>query len=101
MSNVAVIAKITCKEGMRDDALALFKAHVQFVNSEAGTLIYALNVDSKDEVTIWFYELYADAAALAVHGAGDAMKAMGPRLAPCLAGRPEIHVLTPIVAKGL
>jgi quinol monooxygenase YgiN len=101
MSNVAVIAKITCKEGMRDDALALFIGHVEFVNSEVGTLIYALNVDSKDDVTIWFYELYTDAAALAVHGGGDAMKAMGPKLAPFLAGRPEIHVLNPIVAKGL
>ena len=101
MSKVAVIAKITCKEGMRNEALALFKAHVEFVAGESGTLIYALNVDSKDDVTVWFYELYSDQEALKVHGAGDAMKAMGPKLAACMAGRPEISILTPVAAKGI
>ena len=101
MSKIAVIAKITCKEGMRDEALVQFKAHVEYVAAEDGTLIYALNVDSKDDVTIWFYELYRDQEALKAHSGADAMKAMGPKLAACMAGRPEISILTPVGAKGI
>lgn len=102
MSNVAVIAKITCQEGKRDDAVALFTDFIEYVKaSEPGTLIYALNTDAKDANVVWFYELYADADALKAHGSSDAMKAMGGKLAACLAGRPEVTVVNPVAAKGL
>lgn len=101
MSKVALIAKITCNEGMRDDAVALFKDHVEFVNSEAGTLVYALHTDATDPNLIWFYELYTDQAALGEHGGSEAMKALGGKLRPYTAKRPELTFLAPVAAKGI
>jgi quinol monooxygenase YgiN len=101
MSKVAVVAKITSKEGLRDDLVALFQSHVDVVRDEPGTLTYALHTDVKDPNVIWFYELYADHDALKAHGGADAMKALGPKIGPLMAGRAEITLLDPIVAKGL
>jgi quinol monooxygenase YgiN len=101
MSKLAVLAKLTCKEGSRDAAVAVLQNQVAAVAGESGTEIYALHVDNSDDVTIWFYELYVDKDALAFHGATEAMKALGPNIAPHLAGRPELTMLTPIAAKGL
>lgn len=101
MSKVAVIAKIVAQEGKRDELLAVFSSNMPNIEAEAGTTIYAMHADLSDEVTVWFYELYADGDALAAHGNSDAMKALGPKLAPLLAGRPEIKRLNPISAKGL
>ena len=99
-SVIAVIAKITAKPGSRDQVVAVLAEMVQAVNNEPGTLTYAMHTQADDDVTVWFYERYSDAAALATHGSSDAMKASGPKLAGLLAGRPEIIRLTPHSAKG-
>ena len=101
MSKLAVLAKLTCKEGSRDAAVEILTAQVAAVADESGTEIYALHVDNKDANTIWFYEMYVDADALAFHGQTEAMKALGPKLAPHMAGRPELTMLSPVAAKGL
>ena len=38
-------------------------------------------------------ELYADQDALTSHGQTDYFKAAGPKLGPCMGGRPEIEYL--------
>lgn len=101
MSKIALIAKLTCKEGSRDAAVEILSKQVAAIESEVGTEVYSLNVDKADEVTIWFFELYTDKEALVAHGASEVMKANGPLLAPLLAGRPELFRLTPVAAKGL
>ena len=101
MSKVAVVAKLTCKEGSRDAAVAVLAAQVALVSDESGTEVYALHLDDTDTVTVWFYELYVDAESLAFHGQTENMKALGPKLAGLMAARPEITRLTPVTAKGL
>ena len=101
MSKIAVLAKITTAEGKRDEVVAIFAGHVAAVDAEPGTEVYALHTSPADEVTIWFYEIYTDKACLDAHSGSDAMKALNPKLKGLLAGRPEITVLTPVVAKGL
>ena len=101
MSKIAVIAKLTAKEGKRDEVIAVMTEMVGAVNAEAGTEIYALHTQADDEVTIWFYELYTDGDALTAHGSSEAMAASGPKLKGLLAGRPEIIKLTPVAAKGV
>jgi quinol monooxygenase YgiN len=49
----------------------------------------------------WFFELYTDAAGVAAHGKGDAMSKAMAATGAFLAAPPEIHRLTPVVAKGL
>jgi quinol monooxygenase YgiN len=101
MSKIAVLAKLTAAEGKRAEAIAVLSAQVGLVNGEAGTEIYALHTDDADEVTIWFYELYADADALALHGGSAAMAELGPKLKGLMAARPQIMRLSPVTAKGL
>ena len=38
-------------------------------------------------------ELYADEAALKHHGGTEYFKAAGPKMGPCMGGRPEIEYL--------
>jgi quinol monooxygenase YgiN len=101
MSKVAVLAKLVAQEGKRDELVAVLSAQVDLVKDEEGTLVYALHTDMSDDVSVWFYEIYRDADALTFHSGTDAMKALGPKIAHLLAGRPEIKRLTPITAKGL
>lgn len=102
MSKVAVIAKLTAADGKRDELqAALADVGMANVAAEPGTLLYALNADTKDPNVLWFYELYEDGDALAAHGGSEAMKEMGRTIAPFMAGRAEVHVLDPVAAKGL
>ena len=100
MAKVSVVAKIVAAPGKRDEVVDVLKDVVAATENEPGTLVYAMNVE-KDSDVIWFFELYADEAALAAHGGSEAMKAAGPRLADKMGGRPEIIQLTPVVGKGL
>jgi quinol monooxygenase YgiN len=101
MSKIAVLAKLTAAEGKRAEAIAVLSAQVDLVNGEAGTEIYALHTDDGDDVSIWFYELYADADALAHHSGSAAMAELGPKLKGLMAARPQIMRLSPVSAKGL
>ena len=38
-------------------------------------------------------ELYADQDALSAHGLTEYFKAAGPKMGPCMGGRPEIEYL--------
>jgi quinol monooxygenase YgiN len=101
VSKIAVLAKITAKEGQRDALVQEFTKLLDAVRSEEGTLVYAIHTSTDDADVVWFYELYADQESLNAHGTSDAMKAAGPALGPLMAGRPELIILNPQVAKGL
>jgi quinol monooxygenase YgiN len=101
MSKVGVIAKMQAQPGKRQEALDALQQLVDNAQGEAGTLIYAMHVDTADEATIWFYELYSDGDALAAHSGSDVMKQVGMGLREVMAGRPELHVLSPVAGKGL
>lgn len=100
MSKISVIAKIVAKEGKRDDLVAAFGDYFPQVESEAGTLVYAISVDNADDVTVWVYELYPDGDALQAHGGSDAFASFGKSLGGLLDGAPEVHLCTPVHAKG-
>jgi quinol monooxygenase YgiN len=101
MAKVALLAKITAKDGQRDDLVKAFDQGLKNAEGEEGTLTYILHTDAKDENVVWFYELYTDADALKAHGSSDGMKALGPVLAPFMAGRAELIHLQPLGGKGL
>ena len=102
MSKVALIAKITAKDGQRDalrDAFA--STGMATVAGEDGTLVYALNEDQKDANVLWFYEVYEDGDALAAHGSSEGMKALGGEIREHMAGRPELTFMNLVTAKGI
>jgi len=98
---VALVGKITAKEGLRDALIAVFPDLAAAVDSEEGTLVYAMHTAANEPDVFWFYELYTDQDALTAHGSSDAMRAAWPTLAPLMAGQPEITILEPVRAKGL
>jgi quinol monooxygenase YgiN len=100
MARVAVIAKMTAKEGKRDELVEGLRKLVAATESEPGTLLYSLNLSIKEPDVVWFYELYTDQDALQAHGSGDAVKATAS-LAEFMAGRPELQFLEPVAGKGL
>jgi quinol monooxygenase YgiN len=101
VSKVAVLVKLTAKEGQRDELVKALDAALATAAAEEGTIFYILHADSHDPHVLWFYELYRDQDAYTAHGTSDAFRAVGRASAPYAAGRPELVVLEPLGGKGL
>ena len=102
MPKPALLAKLTAKEGQRDQLLEVIAdLGIKNVSGEPGTEVYAAHKDQGDENVVWFYELYSDTDALAAHGSSDGMKEFGKATGQYMAGRPELIFLEPVAAKGL
>ena len=102
MAQVSVIAKLTAVEGKADDLkAAIADLVVQVQEGEPGTLVYTAAQDADDPNVFWFYEFYGSPDAAAAHSAGAALAEAGNRMRSLLAGRPEVHRLSPVAGKGL
>ena len=101
MSKISLIAKLTAAEGKADELEAALHGVIAAASEEAGLEIYSAHAADDEPGVFYFFELYADAEALEVHGKGDGMRAAMGAFAGCLGGRPEIFKLTPVAAKGL
>jgi quinol monooxygenase YgiN len=97
---VAVIARITARPDAAGEVEEALRALVDAAVDEDGTVEYVLNREG-DSGSFWFYELYADQAAFDAHGQNPALAAAFGRFGPLMAEPPELHVLTPVQAKGL
>jgi quinol monooxygenase YgiN len=100
MSKIAVLAKLKSVDGQRSALVDALQTALQTAAGEAGTMYYLLHEDPSEENTLWFYELYADQAALDAHRTSDAFKALGAAIRDLVDGRPELTMLTPIGGKG-
>jgi quinol monooxygenase YgiN len=100
MSKVSMWVKLPLQPGTRDAAVAAIQVALDNVQGEQGTEIYIVHADPNDADVVYFYEKYADADALGAHGGSEWFKGFGPTLAPFLAGRPEMLMLTPLAGKG-
>ena len=102
MSRIGVIAKVPAAPGKGNELAAAFeKAIHDHVMGESGTRYYVAHADSKDPDVIWIYEMYDDKAALDAHLGADWFKEFGKQLGGLVGGPPEMHILRPIVGKGL
>lgn len=101
MSKISLIAKLTAAEGKSDELEAALATLIGAAEEEAGLEVYSAHADAKEPGTYYFFELYTDQDALAVHGKGDQMKQAMGALGGLLSGRPEVTMLRPVVAKGL
>lgn len=102
MSHIAVLAKLTCAPGRRDDVAAAFESMLAHVQTEAGTQLYVLHDDQAEADVLWVYELYADQESLDAHSNSPAMMELfGALSGDLLGGPPELKLLTPRKGKGL
>jgi quinol monooxygenase YgiN len=91
---IGIVATLKVQDGKNADFEGVFRdLAAQVRANEKGCLAYALTKSRADANTYKVLELYTDQAALDHHGQTDYFRAAGPKLGPCLAGRPEIEYL--------
>jgi (4S)-4-hydroxy-5-phosphonooxypentane-2,3-dione isomerase len=71
VSHVAIVARVTVKEGRAGEYIAAFEPLLEQAKKEPGTLLYALHRSNDDPHVFWTTEIYADDAAFAAHSASE------------------------------
>lgn len=100
MAQIAMIVKLTAAEGKVDELLDVAAKLVAAAEGEPGTLAYTVHTDAAEPAAVWFYERYADQAALDAHAGSTTMaEAMGA-FAGVLGAPPEMHMLSIAQGKG-
>jgi quinol monooxygenase YgiN len=91
---IGIVATLKIQDGKNAEFEAAFKEAMAAVRAnEPGNLFYELVKSRTDPTSYKVLEGYTDADAIAAHTASDHYKALGPKLGPCLAGRPEVELL--------
>ncbi len=100
MSHVAIVARVTVRDGKADAYVAAFAALLEQAEKEPGTLLYAVHRSTDDPNVFWTTEVYADDAAFAAHGASDVHAAAAPVFTELIAAA-DVIVGETVMAKGL
>ena len=88
------VATLKVQDGKGAEFEAIFKDLAEKVRAnEAGCLMYQLTKSRADPNTYKVLELYKDQDALTHHGQTEYFRAAGPKMGPCMGGRPEIEYL--------
>jgi quinol monooxygenase YgiN len=96
------VARLVAAPGKSDELRAAIADLVAAVrDGEPGTLVYAAAQDTEEPDAFWFYELYDSPDAAAAHSSGVALADAATRMRGLLAGRPEVHRLSPVAGTGL
>lgn len=91
---IGVVATLRVQDGKGEEFEAVFKdLMAQVKANEPGCLVYQLTKSRTEPGAYKVLELYANEDALKAHGQTEYFKAAGPKMGPCLAGRPEIEML--------
>jgi len=98
--NITLFAKVVAKPGSEEMLAAAVRDIVEAASEEEGLLTYRAHREDAAPGVFWFYEVYADADALAVHGRGPLMRVAFGALSDIVAGPPEVHQVTAVAAKG-
>ena len=102
MSKVAVIVKLTAAPGKGQEVVDAFNDLYQGpLDAEEGTVLHIIHRGKSDPDAVYFYEMYADDAAMQAHNSGAALRAVFPKLAGLLSGAPEVTALEAANAKGV
>jgi autoinducer 2-degrading protein len=100
VSRVAIVARVTVKEGRADEYVAAFAPLLEQAEKEPGTLLYAVHRSKDDPHVFWTTEVYADDDAFAAHGASEVHAAATPVFTELIAASDFIIGET-LMAKGL
>jgi quinol monooxygenase YgiN len=91
---IGIVATLKIQDGKNAEFEGVFRELSKQVRAnEPGCLMYQLTRSQSDPNTYKVLELYKDAESLTHHSGTDYFKAAGPKMGPCLAGRPEIERL--------
>jgi quinol monooxygenase YgiN len=100
MAHVAIVARVTVKEGRADEYLAAFTRLLEQAGNEPGTLIYTVSRSKDDPRVFWTTEVYADDAAFAAHRSSEAHAATEPLFTELIATA-DVMIGETLMGKGL
>jgi quinol monooxygenase YgiN len=100
VAHVAVIARVTVREGKADEYLAAFAPLLEQAEREPGTLVYAVHRSNDDPNVFCTTEVYADDAAFATHRSSDVHAAAAPVFTELIAAA-DFMIGETLMAKGL
>jgi (4S)-4-hydroxy-5-phosphonooxypentane-2,3-dione isomerase len=100
VSQVAIVARVTIREGKAGEYVSAFAPLLDQARKEPGTLLYALHRSKDDPDVFWTTEIYADDAAFAAHGASEVHAAAAPVFTELIAGS-DVIIGETLMAKGL
>jgi quinol monooxygenase YgiN len=100
VSHVAIVARVTVRDGKADAYLAAFAPLLEQAEKEPGTLLYAVHRSKDDPNVFWTTEVYADDDAFAAHSASDVHAAAAPVFGDLIAAA-DVMVGETVMAKGL
>ena len=101
MTKTAMVAHLVAIPELSGEVEQILQGLVTSTADETGTEVYVLNRDPNQENAFWFFELYSDNDALAIHSGSAAMANAMVSLDGKLAEAPMLTVVTPIAAKGI
>jgi quinol monooxygenase YgiN len=91
---IGIVATLKVQDGKNAEFEGVFRELAEKVRAnEPGNLLYQLTKSRADPNTYKVLELYKDQDALSAHGGTEYFRALGARMGPCMAGRPEIEYL--------
>ena len=95
---IGIVATIRVQEGKGQEFEGVFLELAAAVKAnEPGCRMYQLTRSRTEPNTYKVLEIYDSEEALAAHRATEHMRAIGPRMAPAMAGRPDIEILDAVV----
>jgi len=100
VSQVAIIARVTVRQGKAEQYVAAFAPLLEQARKEPGTLLYAIHRSKDDPQVFWTTEIYADDAAFAAHSASEVHAAASPVFTELIAGA-DVMIGQTLMAKGL
>jgi (4S)-4-hydroxy-5-phosphonooxypentane-2,3-dione isomerase len=100
MPHVAIVARVTVREGKAGEYVAAFAPLIEQADKEPGTLIYAVNRSNDDPHVFWTTEIYADDAAFAAHGSSEVHAAASAVFTELIAAS-DVIIGETLMAKGL
>jgi (4S)-4-hydroxy-5-phosphonooxypentane-2,3-dione isomerase len=98
--HVAIVARVTVKEGKAGEYVAAFAPLLEQAGEEPGTLLYAVHRSKDDPRVFWTTEVYADEDAFAAHTATGVHAAAAPVFAELIASS-DVIIGETLLAKGL
>jgi quinol monooxygenase YgiN len=100
VSQAAILARVTVKEGKAGQYLAALAPLPEQARKEPGTLLYAVHRSADDPEVSWTTEIYAGDAAFAAHHATGAHAAAEPAFTELIAAA-DVTIGETVMATGL
>jgi (4S)-4-hydroxy-5-phosphonooxypentane-2,3-dione isomerase len=100
VSQVAIVARVTVRQGKAEQYVAAFTPLLEQARKEPGTLLYAVHRSKNDPQVFWTTEIYADDAAFAAHSASEVHAAAAPVFTELIA-EADVMIGETLMAKGL